>query len=297
MKKYKYSFEGVVLYYKRKLTNIYIPTVFFIFICCVFVFPTFLKDNPDVILRVLSCTYNGGSGVDGVGATWFISTLMQLYIICPLFCKMIETMRTRKRMLIMVYSIIAFLGLSYRMIAYACGFDWYIAIYTPFYANLDLFICGIITYYIADAYRKRICISDSLEKISLYLLFLFILINTLTYNIFYIYVIVYPTVYVLLISLNLFVFHERKTAPVSTMGKYITFLSSISFGFYLFHSLVLHNLYDFLPTFKNIYLLHAELLICDAVILGIFAIGFSKIFNRAVADSGESERSIKEDLL
>lgn len=61
--------------------------------------------------------------------------------------------------------------------------------------------------------------------------------------------------------------------------------------------IVLHNLYDFLPTFKNIYLLHAELLICDAVISGIFAIEFSKIFNRAVADSGESERSIKEDLL
>ena len=61
--------------------------------------------------------------------------------------------------------------------------------------------------------------------------------------------------------------------------------------------IVLHNLYDFLSTFKNIYLLQAELLICDAVILGIFAIEFSKIFNRAVADSGESERSIKEDLL
>ena len=43
---------------------------------------------------------------------------------------------------------------------------------------------------------------------------------------------------------------------------------------------ILHNLYAFLPVFKNIYLLHAELLICGAVMSGIFAIGFNKIFNR-----------------
>ena len=280
LKKYEYSLKGITRYYKRKLTNIYIPTLFFIFICCIFVFPTFLKDNPAVIVRLLSCTYNGGPGVNGIGATWFISTLMQLYILCPLFCKMIEMIRERKIVLIIVYAITALLGLSYRMIAYAYSFNWHTAIYAPSYANLDLFICGMLTYYIADVYRKKICISGSVEKISLYLLLLFILINALTYHQLYMYAIVYPTVYVLLVSLNLFVFHERNMPPVSTTGKYITFLSSISFGFYLFHSLILHNLYAFLPVFKNIYLLHAELLICGAVMSGIFAIGFNKIFNR-----------------
>ena len=280
LKKYEYSLKGITRYYKRKLTNIYIPTLFFIFICCIFVFPTFLKDNPAVIVRLLSCTYNGGPGVNGIGATWFISTLMQLYILCPLFCKMIEMIRERKIVLIIVYAITALLGLSYRMIAYAYSFNWHTAIYAPSYANLDLFICGMLTYYIADVYRKKICISGSVEKISLYLLLLFILINALTYHQLYMYAIVYPTVYVLLVSLNLFVFHERNMPPVSTTGKYITFLSSISFGFYLFHSLILHNLYAFLPVFKNIYLLHAELLICGAVMSGIFGIGFNKIFNR-----------------
>lgn len=280
LKKYEYSLKGITRYYKRKLTNIYIPTLFFIFICCIFVFPTFLKDNPAVIVRLLSCTYNGGPGVNGIGATWFISTLMQLYILCPLFCKMIEMIRERKIVLIIVYAITALLGLSYRMIAYAYSFNWHTAIYAPSYANLDLFICGMLTYYIADVYRKKICLSGSVEKISLYLLLLFILINALTYHQLYMYAIVYPTVYVLLVSLNLFVFHERNMPPVSTTGKYITFLSSISFGFYLFHSLILHNLYAFLPVFKNIYLLHAELLICGAVMSGIFAIGFNKIFNR-----------------
>lgn len=280
LQKYEYSLKGIALYYKRKIINIYIPTLFFIFICCILVFPTFLKDNPAVIVRLLSCTYNGAPGVDGIGATWFISTLMQLYILCPLFCKMIEMIRERKIVLIIVYAITALLGLSYRMIAYAYGLDWYITIYTPFYANLDMFICGILTYYLADAYRKKIYISASFEKISLYLLLLFIFINALTYHKFYIYAIIYPTAYILLVSLNLFVFYERKISPASMMEKYITFLSSISFGFYLFHSLILHNLYAFLPVFKNIYLLHAELLICGAVISGIFAVGFNRIFNR-----------------
>ena len=42
-----------------------------------------LWENPIVLIRMLTFTYNGAPGINGLGHLWYISSAMQLYLIMP----------------------------------------------------------------------------------------------------------------------------------------------------------------------------------------------------------------------
>ena len=67
-----------------KLVKIGVPTLFFCFLICVLIFPDFAVNNKMALVNILTFTYNGTVAVDGIGATWFVSTIMQLYLIAPI---------------------------------------------------------------------------------------------------------------------------------------------------------------------------------------------------------------------
>lgn len=80
--KYALNRDGICKYYKRKIGKVYIPTILFIGFAVVMVEPSFFSYE-NVWLKLITCTYYGEPGFYGVGATWFVFTLMWLYLLAP----------------------------------------------------------------------------------------------------------------------------------------------------------------------------------------------------------------------
>jgi len=74
---YNLGLRGILYWYKMKIKKIYIPTLIFIVGVSILSYPEFLiKNNIELLYYFLSCTYYGAPGVDGIGVTWFVFTLM-----------------------------------------------------------------------------------------------------------------------------------------------------------------------------------------------------------------------------
>lgn len=97
-KRYTFTPSHIGKYYYKKILRIWLPTMLFIFITCILVYPDFLPTYPFVIKNFFLCIYGStwnNPAVDGIGATWFVFTLMWLYISAPLvsfFANMIKAM-------------------------------------------------------------------------------------------------------------------------------------------------------------------------------------------------------------
>ena len=276
-KRYSYTFEGLCMFYKVKFKKIIIPTFSFIFICCVLVYPSFIKNNPMFLIKILTFTYNGGPGVDGIGATWYIFTLVQLYFIAPLLCFICEKLSKNIWWLGSSLILIIIMGLGYRLFCYRYGIDWYQFVYTPVYANFDLFFGGILCSFVSK--KVFFTCKSEIKKISLVILFCFIFINILTYGMFFVYQYIYPSVY-LLCLIFVFLSYSDEMLPYKNNNWFefiINKFAGLSFEFYLFHSLIL---YVILPAFDvgNIYILHFKLLLIGGFLTLICSYGFHRIF-------------------
>lgn len=277
-KKYIYSLESIYDYYEKKFFRVIVPTFSFIFLCCVLCYPTFVKDNPIFLSKILTFSYNGIPGMNGIGACWYVFTLVPLYLLAPLFCYISEKISNKGNLIFYFFPIIVFLGFFYRYYCFKHGIDWYSNIYTPFYANIDLFWGGILINYIRKKIPNAVNLID-IKKISLFVLFLSIFINILTYDNTYLYQIVYPTIYLLLCGFTFMAFSDE-SIPHNNANIFefvINKFAELSFEFYLFHSLVLSII---LPAFnyKNLFYLHIKLLFIGGLISLILSYGFHRIF-------------------
>lgn len=275
--------KSIFLYYKKKFIKVLVPTFAFILLCCVLVYPEFVKDNPEFLFRLFTFSYNGRPGADGISAAWYVFTLVPLYLLTPLFC-FIVLKAEKKRLVCALISALIIVGFLYRFFAVKCGFDWFNMVYTPFFANIDLFFSGICISYLAKSLSDKRIHGVLFKDFSLFLLFVFILLNSVVFFMkFYIYAIVFPTIYLLLVGGCLLVFSDEKWRTCdSPLEKALSIFSSISFEFYLFHSLILHT---FSTAFNenNIVVLHFKLLFTGFILTFIFAQGFHKIFASQVS--------------
>lgn len=99
-KKYAFTFSDIGKYYYKKVLRIWLPTMIFIFITCVLAYPDFLPNNLFVIKNFFLCIYGStqnNPAVDGVGATWFVFTLMWLYAAAPLLSFLANKIRCNKK--------------------------------------------------------------------------------------------------------------------------------------------------------------------------------------------------------
>ena len=178
-------------------------------------------------------------------------------------------------------SIVLLLGFVFRY--YAVKFylnDWYAKIYTPFYANIDLFFGGILIDRLARVkFKNQHCAFA--KDLSLFILLALVLFNTFCYEKIFFYTIYCPSLYLVLVGLCLVVFSDEKWTNdySSFFEKALSFFAGISFEFYLFHSLLFNTI---LPAFaeQNVFLLHAKLLFVGFVLTTICATGFNRIFAR-----------------
>lgn len=288
--KYELNIEGVLRFWKKRIKKIVLPTYFFYFITCLFFNPRFIIENKSVILDLLFFTYNGSPGMEGIGVTWYISSLIQLYILAPFLYYIVMSILNccRKKCFKYIFmGMVIILGLFIRLWLYKEQASWYSCIYTPFYANLDLFICGMCLNWVKSEERIY-SIRDSF--ISYILLFGLVLANTRLYFInpggkdFY-YRYLLPSLYIVIIGVFIVVNScMQKTTKCRynklkiKLVKIIDFLAGISFEFYLFHTIIIDRVVILIGEWNNYLIFHLVVLVISFVFTCVISVAYKKIF-------------------
>lgn len=284
-KRYTFSIQGIFKFYLRRLIKVGIPTWIFIFICSTVVEPEFIYENPTVILRVLTFTYYNIPASNCIGATWYVSTLMQLYMVAPFICVIAAniTKHIKKYMALKIsISLVAILavGFFYRYHMFKIGADWSTNVYVPFYANLDLYISGILLNYISFPEiinKTKKIIWNICAKIGL---LVGILINCyIAYraeyflNYLYIYQYVLPSVYLIGVCIYIKI-SEICLLPQEPLNiqnivknpmRILDMFSDISFEFYLVHSMVISQIYNYFIG-SNLIFVHLKIIFSSFII-------------------------------
>lgn len=280
-RRYEFNRTSITTYYANKFFKIVIPTFSFIFIACVFVCPTFFREDSTVLIRLLTFTYNGRPGGKGIGACWYVFSLVPLYLLAPLFSLAAEKIAQKKRYLICVSAIVLVLGFLYRYVAMKLEADWWARIYTPFYANIDLFFGGILINQFARLQSPNTH-SRLTKDFALFTLLALVLINTVFSDRLFFYLVYCPSLYVLALGFCLVAYSDEvwTNSYSNFFEKALSWFAGISFEFYLFQTLILDTI---LPAFddQNVFILHVKMLVSGCILSIIAAIGFKRIFRGA----------------
>ena len=292
-KRYMFDTKGIISFYLSRFLKIGLPTWGFVFMCCVLVQPDFVNNNPGFLFKILTFTYDATPGFDGPSATWYVSTLMQLYLVAPFLCRGLQTLfskikDTKKRYMTALFLMFCciLLGFSFRYYGWKCGVDWSSKIYVPFYMNLDLYISGILINYLLPQPSIENA-KSSVKKICAFMVLLgFVLFNTWIYykEYYFVYQYVFPSLYILVICFYIYINEKYKTqqsaltiqAICKNPLRLIDLFASIAFGFYLFHSLVLSRIYTLISG-STPAIIHIKLIIIAFIITLPFAWGFQVI--------------------
>lgn len=275
--KYNISKNSIIQYYTNKIRRIWFPTVCFIFICAVFVYPSFFVDNPRQILAVIFCTYNGIPGVDGLGATWYVFSLMWLYLFTPIIHLVIGKYKGH---ILKILFFTIMIGLLYRLIIFKLHIDWYKYAYTAAWANIDLYVSGFCMAYL-NLLRRKIKILLNMRIISALLLFVLIIFNSFIYSkniLLQLYQFVFPTIYSIFICFYIYAFCNYKEIHKDKWyWMIINRFSSISFEFYLFHSLVLARISKLIGGSTSLQQ-YFRIVFISGFITVLLSFGFHKMF-------------------
>lgn len=264
--RYQLTKQSIKQYYRGRIVKVLLPT--WIFLTLVFIFN--MRDVTlkwDVIIRMLTCTYNGGfTGVKGAGATWYVFMLMWLYLLTPLFVKWLrhyeeghsgKEFNAYLKLLVGVIGV----GLLYRIVGYIVHLDLYNWLYANVLACLDLYVAGMIGIKLIKFFPIEKW--QWLIKWRTIVLFAFLLMNISfigkgivpLYNAFYCYV--SPSFYILFtISLVMFYSVGDKDTKLCSgwLGKVCNIICPFSFAFYLWHSSLLAAVADTFNWVSNTYI-------------------------------------------
>lgn len=308
--RYKYTLKDTGRYYLTRIKKTYIPTMVFIFVFCIFKNPSWLIDNPKVLLQMLLLTYNGKPGLSGEGHLWFVFPMMMLYIIVPLASYIMEKLSKKvpSFVFIVLAAVVAAAGLTYRLLAVENGLDWYSYVYTSAYGNLDLFLSGLIFSFFTrnrkEGNKKLRTVAKIIAGVAIVLMIeINCHVSMLGKN--YVYKYIFPTIYIVICLFYFFAFdyeREKKNAlpTLSNIRKnplrIIDWFSGISLYFYIFHALV-YNQYKMIMAEKDF--LHLFLYLLFVLVMStVLGYGFSRIFRykkKTVPKKAENDEIIVKD--
>ena len=254
--KYECDAKGIISFYITRLIRILPMYLFFLFVVFLFINPDwFFINNLTAIIPLFTFTYNGIPGIDGVGALWFVSTILQLYLLTPLVYKFIFSKLGKFNKLALLLILVG--GLAYRLVAQHMHLDWYTQIYVPSWANLDYFFAGMLL----NSFTKN-SLDNLLKKwlrpLSILLLILVVgHLMTLYYHNHYTFLMYYAPTLIILIFSVIFYAWDSKDRILSEKLNFTNFIKNplrivdcigiLSFGAYLYHS----NFLSIMPKLLN----------------------------------------------
>lgn len=305
--RYHTNMKGIIDYYLGRFFKVALPTLFFIFMCCILIQPDFVLNNPVFLKKIFTLSYDANPGFDGVSATWYISTLMGLYILAPymymlleLISKNMRSLKIKKYIWIALMLITIICGLFLRIFALKQQVDWSSKVYVPFYMNIDIFLCGMILNYIQEELTCQ-SYAPLLKIISLVSVLGFVLFNCYIYyrGYYIVYQYVLPSVYIIVFGIfiincdNQIAKSQKLTLRSLTKNPLciIEWFSDLSFGFYLFHSLILSKIYLLISGSPTI--IHLKLLIYAFVL----TIPFAYLISLLVKECSGIYKRIKQFIL
>ena len=142
--KYKTDREGILNFWYQRLVRILPVYLFFLLLNFLFTDPDFFAVNKwKAIIPLLTFTYNGAPLSEFITPCWFISTIMQLYLLAPLGYKFVIS-KIKSKHLLYIF-LIAALWCVFRLTGnYVLHLTWATKIYAPSWFNIDLFFCGML---------------------------------------------------------------------------------------------------------------------------------------------------------
>lgn len=271
--RYKFTIKGIAEYYITRIIKILLPTFLFIFIICVSREPNFIHNYPEVIIQFLTLTYNGSPGVTGIGATWYVFTIMWLYFLTPFFTYVVyridNKVKNKKFYAYLILCSIIVIGLAYRLsYYYNINNDWYEDIYTFPLSEIDLFFSGIVLNYVCRYRINLNKIPDLIIKIlSLCLIIVVFISNCWVYyktdtdvDYLILYRYVYPTLWLVSVAIFIIAFYKNRPANPKPTAKMmfhhpismIDLIAAISLEFYLWHSVIDDMICQYIPVYFGI---------------------------------------------
>ena len=296
----KIQIKRIIQFYIGRLIKI---APFYYLYCILFeVFSgqCFFWQNPGIGIQMLTFTFNGNGGINGLGHLWYLSTAMQLYVFMPLIYIGIEFLCKTGKAVAGLSIAVIISGMALRVVLYQAGIDWYSLIYTNCLVNLDLVAAGMLAAKavcngitsVKEHVKRRIKIAGTV------VFFGIILYNCYIYamgteNGFFVYRCVLPSVYIVICMLLLSVSTDRKNrTEAGTLQKAETIFADIirwfsrcSFVFYVFHISVLDYLSKSLATTEWFLNMHPnrQYFLFFAVAL-VILLPLSEVFTRLNAE-------------
>ncbi len=255
------------------MLRIWIPAIIFLLVTSLLVYPDFLPSNTFVLWKLLLLIYRGNPGPDGISDLWFAFTVMALYIISPFFYMFMSKLTRGGR--ILGVAVCLTLGLIYRLYTQMRGMPYLTSVYLPLYGQLDFFIGGVfLNGYIYEK-RKMKCDSTLIIRIMacffVAIVFLFGFYATwmavargkdgLYYGL---YSYFGPTMYSLATMIFIYAHSINRDALPPKRFCCISYLAKYGFEFYLFHSLILARVSEYLMA-EDVFRRHIKIMV---VVLG-----------------------------
>jgi peptidoglycan/LPS O-acetylase OafA/YrhL len=150
--RYGLSKPGIIRFWLRRCLRI-MPLYYLVYVVVlVFAYPESLRlGDWQYLLRMFTFTYNDTLPVNPIGATWFVSTLMQFYLLAPLLFLLVRPLLRRQSGTAIAIAVVLLVGAEVRYAPIIIFHDqatpfghWLPLIYTPIWANLDLFVVGML---------------------------------------------------------------------------------------------------------------------------------------------------------
>ncbi len=292
--RYELTLSNIKDFYIKRFIKVLLPVWVFCFFALIFSEPDFVRLYPFAIIRLLTFTFTGNPGCTSIAATWYVSTLAQLYLITPLLAYLLRFFTKKKGILIplLTLSVISAAGLCLRLILLNTGIDWTQGVFVPFYCNLDLYIAGALCCILC----KRLVpfISGIIPYFLSIIVFIILLIihcriyylsiSTEIFETIYRYIM--PSVYIIVLTVicALIDFAGFTYSPASLKAlpgnplRLIDMFSSISFEFYLVHSMVLFHIAPYIKAGTPLSY-HFSLIAAGFIVSVIIAFLFKKIIS------------------
>lgn len=145
--RYSVSLHGIAAYLNNRLVKIvpgYLAVI--LFFGLLYQPQILLPENAFILYRLATFNFLGDFQYRPIAALWSISTEFQFYVIAPVLTVLLLFLTRVHKSFIATFIILVLSGLSLRLgIFERYGFEsWTFYMYTPLYANLDLFCFGIL---------------------------------------------------------------------------------------------------------------------------------------------------------